>query len=171
MTDSDMYLKEGFPEDLDAYGIAIKEKDFKWANIFANRIMSNSYLFDQKETGIIGHVLKEIASDGINLQQKKDPKQLSDYSQKSRHVVGGIITMLEKNQIDCDEVWQLYNNHQKATNKMFQSEIEQTAYPKTNEVFSISIIDKLTELLEKHSDILLEPQNNLFKGILNEAGR
>ena len=72
MTDSDMYLKEGFPEDLDAYGIAIKEKDFKWANIFANRIMSNSYLFDQKETGIIGHVLKEIASDGINLQQKKD---------------------------------------------------------------------------------------------------
>lgn len=166
-----MYLKEGFPEDLDAYGIAIKEKDFKWANIFANRIMSNSYLFDQKETGIIGHVLKEIASDGINLQQKKDPKQLSDYSQKSRHVVGGIITMLEKNQIDCDEVWQLYNNHQKATNKMFQSEIEQTAYPKTNEVFSISIIDKLIELLEKHSDILLEPQNNLFKGILNEAGR
>lgn len=170
MSKTNYYLKEVFLQDLDAYGISIKEKDFKWSNIFANRIMSNSFLFDNKECGMIGHVLKEIASDGLTLQQK-DPSLLADYSQISRKVVGGIITRLEKNQFTLDHLWELYSNQQQSTNKMFQSEIEQKAYISPNEAFSTAVIDNLINLLEKNIDVLLETDNYFFKGILNETGR
>lgn len=170
MSKTDYYLKEVFPQDLDAYGISLKEKDFKWSNIFANRIMSNSFLFDNKECGIVGHVLKEIASDGLTLQEK-DSSILADYSQLSRKVVGGIITTLEKNQFTLDHLWELYSNQQQSTNKMFQSEIEQKAYISYNEAFSIAFIDNLINLLEKNIDVLLETNNNFFKGILTETAR
>ena len=170
MSKTDYYLEKIFPQDLDAYGISIKEKDFKWSNILANRIMSNAFLFDSKECGIVGHVLKEIASDGLSLQQK-DSSVLIDYSNISRKVVGGIITMLEKNQIILDHLWELYSDQQYSTNKMFQSKIEQAAYVSSNEEFSTAIIDKLLNLLEENIGILLERNNNLFNGILNEISR
>ncbi len=171
MNESDHYFKEIFPQDLDVYGISIKDKDFKQSNIFANRIMSNAYLFNHREIGIIGHILKEIAIDGTNLQQSKEPAVVIEYAKKSSKVVGGIIAMIEKNTIDLHEAWTLYYDQQKATNRMFMTKVEQDGYVKPDELFTSELIDQVLRIFEENITVLLERNNNLIKGILNEIGR
>lgn len=115
------YSETVFRGDLDAYGISIKEKDFKEANIYANRIMSNAYLFDQETLGITGFILKEFVEDGLNLQQRKENEIISDYGKKTSRVVGRVISMLDENGISLKELWEIYSENQLSTHKMFMS--------------------------------------------------
>lgn len=161
-----------FATEVDGFGIALKERDFRWANILANRIMSNAYIFKNKNYGIVGHVFKEIANDGLVLQQKKpDSASIIDYANFSKKVVGGIIKMIEKQEIDLNQLWELYHDQQNSTNKMFQSKIEQTIYLKENNEYSSIFIQNLLNLLEKNLFTIIEPKNNFIKGFLNEVGR
>jgi len=165
------YSETVFRGDLDAYGISIKEKDFKEANIYANRIMSNAYLFDQETLGITGFILKEFVEDGLNLQQRKENEIISDYGKKTSRVVGRVISMLDENGISLKELWEIYSENQLSTHKMFMSKIEQNAYVKLNPNFSQQAIKKLMELLQKKTKLLSYIQNNFLGGILNEIGR
>jgi len=160
-----------FRYDLDAYGISVKDKEFNEANIFANRIMSNAFLFDTKQYGLIAHILKEIAIDGINVQQSKDNQLLSEFSQKSSKVVGSIMKMLEQSKIDIDELWSIYSDHQKSTRTMFMSKSEKMAYVKPNSKFSKEAIRNLMNILENDKGLLQYRTNELIRGILNETGR
>lgn len=165
------YNETLFRYDLDAYGIAVKDKDFKESNIFANRIMSNAALFDSKEFGIIGYILKEISTDGINVQQSKDDKTIVDFSQKTSKVVGTIIKMLEAKQINLKEIWSLYSSHQINTHTLFMSKPEKIAYVKLDQNFSNSVVKQLVGILEKNIGILQYATNSILSGILNETGR
>jgi len=165
------YDEKFFQNDLDAYGIAVKEKDFKEANVYANRIMSNAYLYDQETFGIIGFILKEITEDGINLQARKEAETITDYVKKSTKIVGRIITMLNNNDISMKELWNVYSENQISTHKMFMSKTEQNSYVKLNQNFSKSVINKLMELLQTKTKMLSYRPNNFINGILNEIGR
>ena len=166
------YFESVFHLEVDGFGIALKERDFKWANILANRIMSNAYVFENKSCGIVGHVFKEIASDGLVLHQRDpDSSIVSEYADHSKKVVGGIIKMLEKHEIDLNQLWELYHIQQTATNKMFQAKIEQDIYLKTNNEYSSIFIQNLLEILESNLSVFVEEKNNFIKGFLNEAGR
>ena len=168
---SSEYTETIFGYDLDAYGISVKTKDFRSANIFANRIMSNSSLFDSKQFGIIGHILKEIANDGIKIQMSKDDKMLLDYSQKSSKVVGTVVKMLATKKIILDDLWSAYNQHQISTHTMFMSPSEKIAYVKLDETFSNNTIKQLITILEKDISFLEYPTNDFLRGILNESSR
>jgi len=166
------YYNDVFSQEVDGFGIALKEKDFRWANILANRIMSNSFAFENKDCGIVGHVFKEISSDGLVVQQKNpDSSLIADYANFSKKVVGGVVKMLEKNQIDLNQLWELYHTQQHATNKMFQSKIEKAAYLNPNPEYSSIFIQNLLLLLESNISLFADPKTNLLKGFLNETGR
>jgi hypothetical protein len=165
------YDKTNFRYDLDAYGFCVKENDFKQANIFANRIMSNAFLFDKKDFGIIGHIFKEIANDGIVAQQGKDEKLLLEYSEKSQKVIGVVVKMLDSDSIDIKKIWSHYSAHQDSTNKLFNSEYEIKAYQKPDKAFSNKAIQKLMNLLEENITLLGYRSNDLYRGVLNETGR
>lgn len=164
------YNDKVFQYDLDAYGISVKDKDFKESNIFSNRIMSNAYLFDKQIYGIIGFILKEVAEDGLNIQQR-DPKAVSEYLKQSLKIVGSIITMLKQNEVSIEELWNMYSEQQLSTHSMFMSKNERAAYPKLEKDFSTNIIKKLLEILEENKPFLFDKRNNFLKGILNEIGR
>jgi len=160
-----------FRYDLDAFGFCVKENDFKQANIFANRIMSNTFLFDKKDFGIIGHICKEIANDGIVAQQGKDEKLLLEYSEKSQKVIGVIIKMLDSESLNLKKIWSHYSAQQDSTNKLFMSEYEIKAYQKSDKDFSNKAIKKLMKILEENIVLLEYRSNDLYRGMLNELGR
>lgn len=170
MGDSNTYTNTIFRYDLDAYGYSVKEKDFKNANIFANRIMSNAALFDTKGYGIIGHILKEIAVDGMNLQQTTDVSEVPTYAKESSKVVGQILKELESG-IDLNQIWNAYNNQQISTHHLFMIKIEKSAYLKPDTSFSNNALDKLISYMNKNKKLFLYRPNNFIIGILNEIGR
>jgi len=143
-----MYDETKFRYDLDAFGVSIKEKNFKDANIFANRIMSNAVIFDKKEYGIIGHILKEIAVDGLQLQQSIIISEVPTYAKHSSKVVGLILKLLET-KMDLEQIWDSYNQHQNDTHQFFMSKIEKNAYLKSDTKFSKNVIAFLIEYIRK----------------------
>lgn len=165
------YNEINFRYDLDAFGFCLKENDFKQANIFANRIMSNASLFDKKDFGIIGHIFKEIANDGIIAQQGKNEKLLLEYSEKSQKVMGIIVKMLDTDSIHLKKIWSHFSAHQDSTNKLFMSEYELQAYQKPDKGFSNIAIQKIMKILEENVALLGYRSNDLYRGILNEIGR
>lgn len=165
------YSKKIFRYDVDAYGVSIKEKDFIQANVFANRIMSNAAIFNEKTFGITGFILKEIASDGVNIQQSKDDELLADFAKKSSKVVGSIITMLNNKRIDLKQLWLEYHQHQRTTHSTFMSKQEKATYLQLDEDFSSRMIHELVLILSENKNILKLRNNNFLKGILNEIGR
>lgn len=165
------YDETKFRYDLDAYGLTVKESDFKQANIFANRVMSNSFIFNSRDFGIIGHILKEIASDGINVQQSRDEKLLNEYSKKSEKVLGEIVTMLDSNKIDLTKIWSHFSAQQDTTMKLFMSDYETRAYAEPDKDFSHEMIKNLMEILEENIVLLEYRSNNIYRGMLNEIGR
>lgn len=166
------YFDKVFLQEVDGFGIALKEKDFRWANILANRIMSNSYIFENKDCAIVGHVFKEVATDGLGVQQKNPNSSLiADYANFSTKIVGGVIKMIEQKKFDLDQLWVLYHTQQNATNKMFQSKIEKMVYLNPDSEFSSIFIKNLLSLLESNLPLFADPKSNLVKGFLNETGR
>ncbi len=164
-------MKKKFEYDFEAFGIAIREEEFKEANIFANRIMSNAYLLDGKDFGVLGHILKEVANDGINILQSKEPKLIKEYTQNSIEFFGKITKMIETDSINLKNAWNNYSDHQDKTKLLFMSPAESKAYQKTDKSLSNKVIKKLMELLEKEIQILAYRPNNFFLGMLNEIGR
>ena len=141
--------KVKFNYDFEAFGIALREDEFKEANIFANRIMSNAFLFDERNFGILGHILKEIANDGINIQQSKDEKLIKEYSHASIEIFGKITKMIESNSINLKEAWNKYSSHQDKTKILFMSSVESKAYQKPDKTLSSLVIKKLMKILEE----------------------
>lgn len=171
MKDPNGYDEVIFRYDLDAYGISVKDKNFKDANIFANRIMSNAVIFDEKEYGIVGYVLKEIANDGLNLLQSSNISEIPLFVRASSKIVGLVLNLLESKKIDLEQIWDAYNQHQNSTHKLFMSKTEKNSYLDQNTKFSKSAINTLIEYMRKNQKIFSYRPNNFIKGILNEVSR
>jgi hypothetical protein len=143
------YSKEIFLADFDAYLAAAKVKDFREANIFANRIMSNAYLFDLKNYGLIGFVLKEIANDGTLMQQSKDSQLLAEFSKQTSKHLEKLTSLAKKDSTNLNELWEVFSDSLLLNRDAFMTKNEKLAYKKTNVEFSSQSIVKLLQILEE----------------------
>ncbi|WP_268542001.1 hypothetical protein [Candidatus Nitrosotenuis cloacae] len=165
------YSKTIFLEDFNAYLAAAKVKDFREANIFANRIMSNAYLFDSKNYGLMGFVLKEIANDGTLVQQSKDSQLLTEFSKQTSKYLEKLSALANKDSTNLNELWEVFSDSLLMNRDSFMTKNEKVAYKKTNVEFSNQSIIKLLQILKENKNLITYPYNNLFKGFLNEIGR
>lgn len=171
MTETNFYGIATFSQDLDAYSAAVKTEDFREANIFANRIMSNAFLADNKEFGIIGYILKELANDGMLLQQSKDKKSLTDFSKDATKLTGKIVSLAKSEKIDFSKLWDYNADIYFISKESFMTKNEISAYRTKDTAFSKKVLDKLVNILNENRKVLSYPTNNLLRGILNEISR
>lgn len=166
---SDSIYSNVFSQDLNAYKSAVKRGDFDLANIFANRMMSNAYLFNEKNLGLIGFILKEIAREGIIAKQLKDKSA-------PEIVTNQVQTLMKKDEIlqtdnGLDEFWTTYRNIMMLTRKSKLTPDEISSYTSLNQDFTKLSTEKIINEFEVNMDLLKDPRNNLIRGSLSEIGR
>lgn len=170
MPDTTAYSKV-FLQDLDAYKSAIKKNDFELANTFSNRIMSNAHLFNEKDYGIIGFVLKEFAREGIIAKQLKDTSAPNTISTQIQSLLKKVDSGLKSGDASTEEFWISYRNHLTQMRKSKLTSEELSAYATLNQDFTKSVTVKVLEEFQKNLELLKYPTNNLFAGCISEISR
>ncbi len=69
------YNNYEFKTDIQLIVDAIKKEDFNIINIFANRLISNGYIFDNRSVAIVGFLIKDLSyliNNFIDLSNKKE---------------------------------------------------------------------------------------------------
>lgn len=165
------YNKDLFGQDLQNYINAVKMKDFRTGNILGNRIMSNAYLFDEKNYGLIGFFLKQIMADALTLRNLNDPDAISAISNAAMDFVQNTIEpQLNSMLINYEKIWTGYNNVIIKTRQAFIPKSESVVYKQNSEVSS-EAFKRILTILFQNKNHLSYLSNNLLKGILNEMNR
>jgi len=165
------YDKPTIIKDLRAFKSASERNDFEMSNVFANRIMSNAYLFNDKASALMGYCLKEISHDGMILNQIKDESTRDMCSTECAKLADSFIGQVEKGTIDLSGSWTQYSNFVLKSRFAFLNEDEKKAYQIADLGFTKAGLGKICDILHENKDYLKNPSNNLFKGVLNEVGR
>lgn len=160
-----------FEQDLGAYKSAVNRGDFELANTFANRMMSNAYMFDEKEIGIIGLILKEMSREGMIAKQVKDKSAPNTVITQTQNTIKKIEDQIKIKKFDLDEIWKGFSNLLVTTRKSKLNQDENVAYSNLNLEFTEFACEKMTKEFSDNLQLLDYPSNNLFGGVLTELGR
>lgn len=165
------YNVELFKQDLKNYTNAIKVKDFRTGNILANRIMSNSHLFDKQYFGIVGFFLKQITSDAIALRNVTDQDSIATILNAiTNFIENTIFPQISSEKYEIAEVWRGYSNFMIKTRDAYLFQEEKEIY-KINSKITEKAFNKILGLLFKEKELLTYPTNNFLKGLINEMNR
>jgi len=163
------YNEKIFRQDLDVFSDNTHNKDFRSANILANRIMSNAYFSDEKYFGIIGFFLRQLAIEGLNFSVMNKADGINLIKDKTSEFVDKIKGQLNTEK-DLGKLWIEYSNLMMVTRPTSLVENERKYY-KTELEFTNQVFDKIFKSLLENPNELTYPTNNLLKGILNEIQR
>jgi hypothetical protein len=150
--------------DVEALYSAFNKEDFKKANMFANRIMSNAIIGEDPKFTIIGFFLKDISLIYLELKAKKETTMFSTAKSFGEVYIKNI--NLDGN---LDEYWQRYHELCNSIRKYLQNDHEQS-YTDSIE-FSHEYFRWLLEILRNEKEILLIDDNQFFRGIYSEMNR
>ncbi len=159
-----------FQQDLKAVKNSLEKDDFDNLNIFANRVMSNSYIFNDLEKMICGFMLKDLALILLPLEQVKSSKSKST----AKALAAGFFKKIydqSKDQISTENLWSEYYKFSNAVRVNTLTEHEDVAYSGENNEFTHEAVKILLTKLEEKKNNLLNPSSLLLNGILNEIIR
>jgi hypothetical protein len=157
-------------QDIAAAINAFEQDDFSDMNMYANRIMANAAFGDDEELFLTGFLLKDIA--GLFLYMKAIPKfvALSTAKTMSSKYVSLLKEMSAGEKADLKILWVGFYQFYRDTRKFLMNDIEKKVYSDNTNFTRHSYI-WLIRYTRNHKETLLDPNNFLFKGILNEMER
>ena len=164
------YTNSVFQQDLKAVKNALEKEDFHNLNIFANRIMSNSYIFKDPSRMICGLILKDLALTLLPLGSSKKTKSVGT----AKALAAGFFKKLyeqSKSEISTKDLWSDYHEFSNATKRHLMDEHEEAGYIEEDPKFTHEAVNVLLSKLKEQRECLLSPRCLLLKGILNEIGR
>ena len=159
-----------FQQDLKATMKALEKDDFENLNIFANRVMSNSHIFQDSGRMICGFLIKDLALTLLPLGQKKSTKTKST----TKALAIGFLKKIHdqpSDKIDTKNLWSEYHTFSNNTSSTLFTEYEEGSYSGKNPEFTHKAVNILLEKLEENKTKLFYPNCLLLKGILNEIAR
>lgn len=151
--------------DIEALRSAFNKEDFKKANMFANRIMSNALISEDPKFTTIGFFLKDISMIYLELKAKQETSMFSTAKSFGEVYIKSI--NLDEG---LDEYWQKYHELCNSIRKYLQNEYEENNYKESIE-FTREYFRFLLEVLRKEKEVLLIEDNQLFRGIYSEMNR
>jgi len=157
-------------QDLMAAMKSLDKDDFDNLNIFANRIMSNSYIFEDREKMICGFLIKDLALTLLPLGQKKNSKAKG----VTKALAIGFLKKIydqTANPINTENLWSEYHKFSNSVSNSTFMESEEGSYSGKNPEFTNNAVNILLVKLEENKTKLIKPNCLLLKGILNEIGR
>jgi hypothetical protein len=154
-------------EDLDAALEAFRDDSFDNVNIFSNRIMSDATLIDTN-LFLLGFFLKDVA---FTFGLLKTRQMAMPYSTAKSHGFK-FIELLRKSPSSFDEekLWKEFHKYKNVIRKFEMNEFENKSYS-NNIDFTKKAFSWLFDYLKTNKEVLLDSQNLLLKGILNEMHR
>lgn len=154
-------------EDLTAAIEAFKKDSFYHVNVFANRIMSDATFTDSKFF-LTGFFLKDLAT---TFGKLKTEEKATSYSTAKSH--GFKFAELLKDSLssfDEEKLWKEYQKFYNTIRKFEMDEFEEKSYS-DNKDFAKETFSWLFEYIKTNKEILVDPQNLLFKGVYSEMER
>ena len=154
-------------EDIKAATKAFKENDFDYMNIFANRAMANVIMGPTIKYVLPGFFLKDVASTYrlLNLRKIKAFETAKSFG---KDYLKSLSTLLPE--FDERKAWEDYYGFNLKIRKFMMNEFEETAYSE-NLSFSDAALEWMIKYLLTNEQMLLDPNNNFLKGVINEIVR
>jgi len=158
--------------DIEASITAFKENDFENMNIFANRAMANAIFSDDKKLVLPGFFMKELVGIFGTLEARKGREQPPFSTAKAIGVdyVDSLSKLLSEENLDEGRLWQEFHKVNVELRKFIMNPFEEKLY-KEDISFTRHAFEWLVKYLENEKFTLLNPRNQLLKGILNEMDR
>lgn len=153
-------------QDFAAAISAFDEGDYPQMNVYSNRLIANSVFGQQRQYGIIGFFLKNVATDFLRLTVSSDSQNAlkpfaSAFMSKLKEAL--------KPELELMHVWQGFFAYTESSRKIFLTPAEKQVY-KENKAFTAIAFSALANELLK-GEHLFEEQGQVTKAFLNESAR
>lgn len=166
---SDKYDETLFRQDFTVFNDAVKQNDFKTANIISNRIMTNAWFFDEKFFGITGFFLRQLTLDALSASNINDDA-VKIIKEQIKSFSDSILGQVSSKKFNLTELWAYYTaTYEKCRHEFIPSD-EKSIYT-TELQFTHNVFIKILKILSDEKDKIIYPSNNLIKGVLNECSR
>jgi hypothetical protein len=157
-------------QDLRAAALALEQDDYENMNIFANRIMSDGAILSDKKFLLIGFLAKDVAVEMIELTTTRKPSALATAKAHANMLVSRMKAYATQEGFARQDIWKDYVDFCDRIRKFHLMPIEEKAYTDDKDLTK-QVAAWVLDCLQRNQDSLLDPKNQLLKGLLNELGR
>jgi hypothetical protein len=173
---STKHLLSVLKDDLAAVSASIEKRDPNGAVVFANRFMSNVFLFGEARNSntllFVGETVRLLSEDLVEAAGRLSdregiPGDLNDVAQTYVATVGEHLPSLD---VDFLTVTQAFYSFSRAIAPYQQAPPEKASYSATVELNG-QVWRALGQILQSNAETILETRGNLLEGVLNEASR
>lgn len=161
-------VNEAIKQDIMAALKAFEKDDFGFVTTMGNRVTSNSLIGDRNELMVLGYLLREVGLEfsAIHSRDEKRIPRCKTYGQK---IIQSLLSMSDK-KINPKELWESYYTYENSIRKYVPTDFELAVY-KDNPDFTRKATLKLIDHMRKNKTVLLDENNQLLRGVLNELTR
>lgn len=154
--------------DISAARKAFEENDFELMNILGNRIMSDALFGDERKLALPGFFLKYMALVYLSAKPRLSTSLFSETKHIGREYIDSLSEFSENSKEA--ELWESFHKFNNDIRSYAVTDIEREAYEEDPEI-AHAALKWLVEYLNAKKEVLINRNNVLFKGILNEAER
>lgn len=159
-----------FQQDLGAALKALEAEDFENLNIFANRLMSNAILGENRRLALPGLFLKDVSILVGSLKVRTSATTLSIAMAVTKSYGRKLTKQTTNIDFSEDDLWKGFLEFTSDIRKFTLTQEEEKAY-KDDIDFARSATKWFSRFLADHKEELLHQKNQLLKGVLNETNR
>lgn len=156
-------------KDISAAIEYLDQEKFDRVGMSATSIIDNMAMVGEKKLMIYGLLLMDVADELLSVKRRNNEK-LDDCKNICVKFVKNIYFLLSEEN-DLSLLWDNYYTFKKEVNNYSKTEVELLVYNDDNVEFTKLCTSMLIEHLEANKNLILEEDNGLLFGILNELTR
>jgi hypothetical protein len=154
-----------------------KNDDYFLTTIYSNRILSDSFIMDELDWGLVGFMIRSMSMDYTKFKTYNSGKIDSQYISEVRTPGVEFLTALIERSVEdtkgTQSLWDLFVGFKNAFRRYQHLDSENASYYSDNsdENYTAYVSKWMSEFLGSSKDYLYLANNNLLKGIGNEIER
>lgn len=145
--------------------------------IYSNRIISDSFIIDDLEWGLIGFIIRAMTMDYTKFKNsnfgKTDTIHINEVRTPGVELMATLVKMSASDIIDIKSLWKNFMKFKNAFRGYQHSELESSSYYSHNssDDYTTFVSEWMIKFLETYKNYLYLTSNNLLKSIENEIER
>ncbi len=153
------------------------KEDYFLTTIYSNRIISDSFITDNLEWGLIGFFIRVMTMDYTKFKNSNLSKNstviLSDVRAPGIELLDELVRISSSDIVDSKSLWDEFMKFKNNFRGYQHSELESFNYysDNSNDNYTMFVTEWMVKFLETSKSYLYLPSNNLLKGIENENER
>lgn len=157
-------------QDLAAAITAFEKDSFSDMNMYANRLMANAAFGEVEELILPGFFLKDTASIFLKLKAMSRSAAISTAKTLTTKYLSSLKEYVSSEKIEVKLLWISFYQFSRDIRKFLTADLEKKVYA-DDTAFTRHAFIWLMNYMKNQKEVLLDPNNRLFKGILNEFER